>query len=466
MLGSLPPHSPAADFETLLRDGIRAVKNQQPRLAQSLLRQATLLNSGDARPYLWLSATTSDPTEQREYLEQAVARDPTNVSAKRGLAVLNGKLKPDERISAHPSELPAPPPAELEAEAQTFQCPQCGGRMRFDIHLGQLTCEYCGQEQESAPIESGERAADLAEQPLDLVMPTRRGHAWAGASHRMTCLACGAQSLFPPGWKSIECPYCGANGLVESTEMGDLLDPQLTALMKVDAEQAARQARKWLGSGLFAPDDLRTAIRRFQMRPAYYSCWTFDGEIELKWSCQVNVGTSRYPRWESRTGVEARFFDDVLIPGVKALRADELRSIEPFRLKEVEEFRPEHLAGWPAILYDRSVSDASLEAREKVTRMVRPQLYSLVEPGHEKRSLQTNGADWVAVTFKHVLLPLWIGTYHYRDQEYHLLINGQTGKVGGKKPVDAFKIMMLVLMLVTAAAGLIWLLWDRGLLNW
>jgi hypothetical protein len=42
------------------------------------------------------------------------------------------------------------------------------------------------------------------------------------------------------------------------------------------------------------------------------------------------------------------------------------------------------------------------------------------------------------VTFKHVLLPLWVGTYRYRGRQYPVLINGQTGKVSGEKPRDAF----------------------------
>ena len=44
------------------------------------------------------------------------------------------------------------------------------------------------------------------------------------------------------------------------------------------------------------------------------------------------------------------------------------------------------------------------------------------------------------MSFKHILLPIWIGTYHFKGQEFHLLVNGQTGKVGGKKPRDTFKL--------------------------
>ncbi len=68
-------------FEEYLRDGISAAKSGQRKLAQSLLNRAIYLNQADARPYIWLSATTDDPKEQIEYLERATAIDPTNAAA-------------------------------------------------------------------------------------------------------------------------------------------------------------------------------------------------------------------------------------------------------------------------------------------------------------------------------------------------------------------------------------------------
>ena len=124
------------------------------------------------------------------------------------------------------------------------------------------------------------------------------------------------------------------------------------------------------------------------MRPAYYSTWTFDGTLEIKWSCEVKEDTGRYQRWEKRSGSETRFFNDVLVSGVRSLTASELSSIEPFDLKDVEAFEPDYLAGWATVIYDRSVSDASLIGREKVIRQLRPQMHSLIEVGREKRNLQ------------------------------------------------------------------------------
>jgi DNA-directed RNA polymerase subunit RPC12/RpoP len=356
------------EFERLLHDGITAAKSDQRSLAQSLLRQAIILNNQDARPYVWLSATTDDLVEQREYLEHAVAVDPTNAAARRSLAILTGKIDPQYMVSegsppdyTPPAQLSGIETASAEAQGHSFLCPQCGGQMFSAVQTGLLTCEYCGYVQ----IEAPGSLAGAAGQVLDFVMPTALGHQWAAKQHRMACERCGAQSLLQAGQKTVQCPYCGSNQMIASTAGDELMDPQEVVVMKFDAQQASKYARTWLGKGIFSPDDLVLAIQHFQLRPAYYSFWSFEGAYEARWSCEVNEGSGDYAHWVPRSGVETRFFKDVLVPGVRALTPEELESIEPFDLKEGVEFKPDYLAGWPTLIYDRSLSDASLLAREK-----------------------------------------------------------------------------------------------------
>jgi hypothetical protein len=217
--------------------------------------------------------------------------------------------------------------------------------------------------------------------------------------------------------------------------------------MKNDRAEVARQVKSWLGRGLFAPDNL-LGNSHVQLRPAYYSCWAFDGLLEMRWTCEVNEGSENRPVWVSRNGTEARFFSDVLVPGVKTLPLRDLDRVGPFELDEAEAFEPEYLAGWPTILYDESVGDASLSGREKVIRELRPQVYSVIEPGRQKRNVNVSSGTWSNMTFKHILIPLWIGSYSYQGKEYRLLVNGQTGKVNGDKPSDFVKMTFAGLTVV------------------
>jgi DNA-directed RNA polymerase subunit RPC12/RpoP len=455
-----PPSTSFNDqiFEQLVQEGIAAVKGGNRQQARQLLNRAVSINRSDARVWIWLSATTDEPEEQRGYLEQAVAADPSNATARRGLVMLSEKLDKTRLMAEGASVAPPTPGAQTEAGGQPYHCPHCGGRLVYDTEETQLECEHCGYIQDSNPT----LANGNSEQVMDFVLPTTRAHRWAASQQRVACEACGAVTLLPPGQTADRCPYCGSNRFVSSPELAELIDPQGICLMQVDAKQAAQQAEQWLSRGWLSPDNL--ANSKVTLHPAYYPFWTFSGTLELPWSCEVNEGSSKYPNWVPRSGSEFEFFDEILVAGIRSMSSEETKSIEPFDLKELVEFTPDYLAGWTALTYDYPMSDASLSARERVVRKMNRSLYNLVEPGREKRNLEGRGTKWSGMTFKYVLLPLWVGSYLHKGKTYWVLVNGQTGKTGGSKPTDTSKATLLsaggILSLIIVLT-ILYLLWMR-----
>jgi DNA-directed RNA polymerase subunit RPC12/RpoP len=451
-------------FENILETGIAALKGGDLEQARQLLSRAASLDPTDARAWLWLSGTTQDLEEQRNYLENALAADPNNAAARRGLVLLSNKIE-GEHVLDEGQGVAARTPEEPEAAqtTQTFLCPNCGGRLQFDTELQELHCQFCGYIQHTDEEEIDGRA----EQVLDFVLPTARGHRWAEAQHRLACERCGAISIVPVSETGHECPYCGSHRLFESQEHTELLDPQAIGLMQLDQQKAQRILQHWISSGFFIPDDLRKMARTSTLRPGYYPFWTFEGTLELQWSCEVNLGSSRAPNWVPQEGYEFENFDNILIPGQKALAKQEISEILPFLLDDVVEFKPEYLAGWTAMTYDMPLSDASLAARERVVRKVRRELNNRVEVGREKRNLRTGATNWSGMTYKYLLLPIWTGTYRYKGGEYRILINGQTGKITGQKPVDRFKVWAtLASGFLTLTALVLILLFLALVLGW
>lgn len=430
------------EFERLLSYGIAALKGGDKAQARRWLEKATRIRTTDARPWLWLSGTTENVNEQRTFLERAVSADPANAAARRGLVMLSEKLDKTRLMEEGQGIQASQPSTPEEAETREYTCPNCGGQMQFNIHAEQLTCIYCAY---AFSVES-QPAADSAEQPIDFVLPTTRAHRWSEAQQRVACQNCGSVTLLEPDQRSDQCPYCGSNRLVATQLQVEWVDPQAIGVMKIDQKQAQQQVRAWLGKGWFAPDDLLRKAGAIQLRAAYYPFWTFDGTLEIPWSCEVNEGTSKNPRWVSRVGTEFQFFDDVLISGLRSLRTSQAAAIEPFQLKELVEFSPDYLAGWLALNYDLPLADASLLARQKVVKTIRKDLYFKIEPGREKRNISTGAGQWSGMTFKHILLPLWVGNYLYQGKSYRVLINGQTGKVGGEKPRDRVKIALYIIL--------------------
>ncbi len=60
------------------------------------------------------------------------------------------------------------------------------------------------------------------------------------------------------------------------------------------------------------------------------------------------------------------------------------------------------------------------------------------------------------VTYRYLLIPIYLGNYFYKTKRYSFYINGRNGKMAGKSPVSALKVALAVTigLAVAALAGL------------
>ena len=437
-------------YHSIVSTAIGAVKAGDFVQARDLLTKATAMKPVDPVPWLWLTETTEDVHLKREFLENALAADPNNTAARRGLVKLSAKLAETRLLEIGEEVKPVRNNGPQSAQiSQTYLCSQCGGSLRFDTEKLAMVCDHC---ETARPVEAIP-AADTAEQVLDFVLPTEQGHLWAASQQHLSCSRCGVEILLPPEEKILDCPYCNSSQLVQPEAAAQLIDPHVLALPQIDEGEARRRMRAWLGHGLFVSEDFERLAYTADLHLAYYPFWTFDGTLEVTWACEVNQGSSKNPHWVRREGYEYENFDDVLVTGLKKLDRRLLRHILPFELKKVVEFDPQMLAGTTALGYDLSLADASLQARELVVKRMRRGLPARVTLGEQKRNLTTGGLNWSGMTFKHALLPIWVGSYTYEGQLFRVMVNAQTGRVAGQKPRQQTR-MKSILLAVLVVLGL------------
>ncbi|NTV65520.1 MAG: hypothetical protein HGA65_18575 [Oscillochloris sp.] len=107
------------DDDRLLEQGIAALRSGARARAHDLLVAAVRADPHSAQAWLWLSGALDDPAQQRECLQRALAIDPQNRAAQRGLAALAddgpGAASPalaDDRpgtpVNAQSAQLPLP----------------------------------------------------------------------------------------------------------------------------------------------------------------------------------------------------------------------------------------------------------------------------------------------------------------------------------------------------------------------
>ena len=74
--------------------------------------------------------------------------------------------------------------------------------------------------------------------------------------------------------------------------------------------------------------------------------------------------------------------------------------------------------------------------------------------GDEQRigTMQVSHAD---VRFKHLLLPMWISSFRYKEKVYRFIVNARTGEVAGERPWSVIKIVLTVLAVIAVVVGIV-----------
>jgi DNA-directed RNA polymerase subunit RPC12/RpoP len=379
------------------------------------------------KAWLWLSEISDDPAEKRDCLETALAHDPAHPVARRKLAVLEGRLKPEEiidpdRVFASAPEVPQ------SIHARRFVCQQCGGRMTFIPDGKALMCSYCSRRQ--TLLEALGEGAMIEEQDFVVALATVKGHTRPVTTRALRCQGCGASFILAPEMLSFTCPYCASIYVVEMAEVQELIPPEGIVPFVLTREQAFRAALQWL-----EVEGLGTRVSVTPPTGVYSPVWTFDVGGEIPWRYLEKVDDNWVPRSASKVAYE----NDLLVPASHALPAPLAKVVNDFRLDDLVTYDPVYLADWPAETYEISMANASLVARRQILDRARER--ATYGAFGQTKDLQLSSTRLVIEAFKLILLPLWIA--HYRDKkkqkQYTVVINGQTGAVRGEKPARGIR---------------------------
>lgn len=363
----------------------------------------------------------------------------------------------------------APPPAPA-VEEHRFPCDACGADFRFDPGGDRLICDHCGNEQ--ALEVANPWAAKDALREIDYLDALRNGAA-SGAEEEVTrvlsCPNCGAQTEFQPEVHSKECPFC-ATPVVTDTGEHRHIKPAAVIPFVLSEEAAKAAMTDWLGRLWFAPSGLQEYARKGRrMNGIYVPYWTYDARTASQYRGQrgtvyyvtgtrmvngkrVTTREARV-RWRPKSGRVARAFDDVLVLASRSLPKRFTDALAPWDLSTLIPYTPEPLAGFRAEGYTVSLEDGMGEARSYMDRVIARDVRMDIGGDRQRiEAIQTQVSD---VTFKHILLPVWVAAYRYGGKSYRFVVNGQDGKVSGERPYSAFKIALAVLaaMIVGAAVA-------------
>ncbi len=354
---------------------------------------------------------------------------------------------------------------ESAATARHFPCRSCGADLAFKPGTDALVCPYCGAENQIARAETAVRELDFRAQLRVLAGATETVEVLTAK-----CTNCGAETTLRPNVTADACAFCGSSITVQAHSTR-LIRPHALLPFKLNEGEAQQAFKGWLHGLWFAPNAVRQiANRPDRLSGLYIPHWTYDARTTTaytgrrgEWYYTTERYTTtengrpvtrtrqvRHTRWYGASGRVRVDFDDVLVVASTTLPEAYRPKIPEADLKRLVPYTDDYLAGFRTESYAVGLEDGFATA----CALMQPRIDTAIrhDIGGDEQQISSKRTDYDDVTFKHVLLPVWLSTYRFRDKPFRFTVNARTGEVQGERPWSAVKIAFAVLLALVVLA--------------
>ena len=353
----------------------------------------------------------------------------------------------------------------MATQITNYQCPSCTGPLEYSAATGKLECEYClssftPEEIEAFYAQKNERAEAAAQQ-------VQQSDEWNAETVRAySCPSCGAELLCDVTTAATACPYCG-NPTVVPGQFADTRKPDYLIPFKVEKEAAVAALKQHYKGKPLLPGSFASGNHLEEVKGVYVPFWLFDGEAKadvtftatrsrVHTTPNERITTTEHYRVERSGRVS---FEKVPVDGSTKMPDTHMDAIEPFDYAQMEPFSMAYLPGFLADKYDVDAQGCAERAEERCRNSAIAAMEETVT-GYSTCSVQRADVQIRQDHIHYALLPVWLLSTRWQDQNYLFAMNGQTGKLIGDLPVSKGRLALWFLGLFAVFAVLGTLLFE------
>ena len=354
--------------------------------------------------------------------------------------------------------------AERTEKETDKKCPNCGATVFFDPATGGMHCDYCGY---TCELPKADAEHEICEMDFESALHTESFN-WGEQKKEVQCKQCGAVTVYDALETAAVCPFCGSTSVVPAANENTIA-PGAVCPFAITKDQAGERFTRWIKGKLFTPRKAKKNARPEAFQGVYLPYWTYDAQTTSNFTGRAGYDRTVKDRdgnkktvteWRHVSGVYQEFFDDVTVMASKRQKDSGVRACEPFDFSKLVPYSPQVVAGFIAERYSVGLKEGWESAQKTIQSNLRSDIQSYI-----RRHWNADRADSVHfstlysnITYKYLLVPTWISSFKYKDKVYQFAVNGQTGKVGGKAPVSAWRVIIAILLGIGVIAGLAYLL--------
>ena len=331
---------------------------------------------------------------------------------------------------------------------QNYQCKHCGADLSWDPEAGCLKCQYCGNEYQVTDFED----ATLTNEPIEPENIEKEYTNVEDLSNDMVvyeCQNCSGTVIAQKTTMATVCPYCGEAISITSKSVGKFR-PKLCIPFSRSKKEIIDLYKKYVSQSPLVPKNFKeeSTVEKIQGLFAPFYLHTLIDKAKIVFSGEKCSDRKRgYDKVTKHDVYDIGIKADALfekIPTDASVRLDNelMNSLEPFDYTECEDYNPAYMAGFLAEQIDDDETAlnerAEERAREGMRASARKQTtgYSSVTIQMEEHNIENHKKEYT-------MLPVWMLNVKHKNNKYTFAINGQTGKVVGKLPLDKLKLGLI-----------------------
>ncbi len=334
-----------------------------------------------------------------------------------------------------------------QVDTESVKCNECGSNMLFDPETQTLICPHCGSKVDFA--------TDTIAEELDISVGFSKDREWTtDEAVVFACENCNAKVVLKNGETTKTCPFCGTAHVKKTDELAGL-KPNALIPFAFGGEKALSLSKAWAKKRFFAPKGFKKNLRAENLNGVYTPCFTFDSGTVSYYNGVIGntrtrvVGSGKNKRvqtyvvWRNIAGTHCDSFDDVLITAGNKFDQRKLDKVSPYQTNDGKVYEEKYLLGFMAYHYDNDLTECWGQAKTRMDTVIRRNILSKYV--YDRLQYLNVSTSHNSVTYKYVMLPVYVGNFNYRKKLYNFYVNGSTGKVTGKTPKSPWKVLFTVL---------------------
>ncbi len=339
----------------------------------------------------------------------------------------------------------------MATDVTNYKCPACMAPIHYVGEAGKLVCEYCDStfsvEEVEAMMAEKEKNAEESFEVTEKRREKEAGTEW-GVEEGMkafSCPSCGAELICDETTVATSCPYCD-NPTVVPGQVGGVLKPDYILPFRLNQEQAKEALKNYYKGKKFLPNSFTDDNKVEEIKGVYVPFWLFDGKTNV--AAQFEATKSHTRRQGDLEITETEHYDvrrvgnfeftKVPVDASTKMPDAHMDAIEPYDYNDLKPYSNVYLPGFLADKYDLEPEECAGRAEERVKNTAINLIKSEVK-GYDTVIMKNNTVNTTNTKESYALLPTYLLSTKWNDENYLFAMNGQTGKLIGDLPIDKKK---------------------------